>query len=135
MAVVSTSGVVVALLGGLAAIATRSENFVLPCSAKPFLIIAGILFLGAIACGIGANWPRRYRESGLEDLDALLSRDQWDDDPSEGERRVAKHRSELLTVHRRVNGTKADLLKWAMVLEAVAILSAAIVVGIILLAA
>lgn len=128
--VITTSGVLVSLLFGLAAIVTSAEGFEAPDTARILLTVALAFFLGAAVSGIRANTPRGYQEALLQDLMRLTEQQFWEARSEIGSRRSAEVRVVILGNARAANGRKANLLAWAMSLEvgAVGIVGAAVVV-------
>ncbi|HEV8681174.1 MAG TPA: hypothetical protein VGS09_00135 [Actinomycetota bacterium] len=133
VAVITTSGVLVSLLFGLAAIVTSTEGFEAPYAARVLLAVALGFFLGAAVLGIAVNAPRGYEEAASDNLRLLTEQEFWEARQAIGSRRAAEVRVEILQNARGANGRKARLLLWAMGLEvaAVAIVGAAVVVVLI----
>lgn len=131
--VITTSGVLVSLLFGLAAVVTESKTFQVPDAARYLLVLALVLFVGAAASGIVLNSPRKYVEAHPDDLERLLRRDVWDASGSLGGRRSAEARVKILRKARTINDGKAKWLLRAVFLEVAAVAAVAIGVAVILL--
>lgn len=130
LGVVTTSGVLVSLLFGLAAIVTQAEGFKAPPAARVLLVIALGLFLVAAGLSIRVNMPRGYKEADVAKLRRLTEAEFWEARSEIGARRAAELRVNVLASTRLANGRKAKTLFWAMVLEvaAIAVVGAAVVV-------
>lgn len=128
LAVITTSGALVTLLLGLAALSTEPDpTFALSKFAGSALAIALVLFVGAALCGLLTNWPFKSDQASPSDIEQLLSRDP---EPSsdQAQRDNAFARVAELKSGRRSNGHKARLLVVAMLLEVAAVVAVAIAV-------
>jgi hypothetical protein len=77
LAVITTSGALVTLLLGLAALVTKAQSYTPSLGARLLLIAALAAFLVAAALGIYCNVPRRYRELQPGSLRTLTAPDVW----------------------------------------------------------
>ncbi len=133
LAVITTAGVLVSLLLGLAAVVTSAKGFAVPDLARYLLAVALALFLGAAVTGIVTNWPRKYIEVADSDLERLTQPNLWEGPVLVGSRRAAEVRVMILRKARAINRAKARVLNWAMVLEVAAVAVVAVSVAVILL--
>jgi hypothetical protein len=130
LGVITTSGVLVTLLFGLAALSTKAQTFALPKSAGYFLVLALVLFFAAAITAILTNVPLEYDELQVERLyhalagNAPVSR-------AEAERRNARTDLEIVQSAKDLNEAKARLLLWAMGLEIAAVAAVAVAIGIV----
>jgi hypothetical protein len=131
LSVITTSGTLVTLLFGLAALSTKqAATFALPGSSKAFLVTALPFFVLAIAAGLGANVPWVYRNVTPAGLRATVD-DKWGDTPSVARKRVARTQIDVLEDARKVNGVKAWIVFGAIACELVALVLVGIAVGIV----
>jgi len=133
VAVITTSGVLVSLLFGLAALVTTSKQFVLPGLARALLVLSLPLFLLAAILGIKANVPMQYQEAGPEGLKGLLDPEFWNAPAARGIFESAEARLAILTSYRQQTTIKASALVRAMWAEVVGVCLVAIAVGVILM--
>lgn len=134
IAVVTTSGILVTLLFGLAALVTESENFVVPEKSRPWLYLALLGFVVAAGAALITNLPRNLesaRTYGPKSLDRLI-RLRWDDSPRAAKRRIALTRLGLLHSYKKVNNFKGRVLIAAVIAEVVAVAAVAVAVTIVL---
>lgn len=134
IAVITTSGVLVSLLFGLAAVVTASTRFVLPGAARVFLLLSLPCFLAAAVLGIRANLPMKYQEAGPEGLRRILEPQFWNGPAAVGTLRVAEVRVDILTSYRQQTTVKAKALVRAMWAEVAGVCLVALAVGVILVA-
>ncbi|OPY77672.1 MAG: hypothetical protein A4E65_02654 [Syntrophorhabdus sp. PtaU1.Bin153] len=135
VAVITTSGVLVSLLFGLAAVVTKSDTFVLPIPAKNFLVVSLILFVLAAVAGIISNWPLRYLQVEVSELKRFIEPKLWSGSSETAARRVAEAQVAVLARSRKLNLLKGRALLAGMILEVAAVVSLAMAVGFILLKA
>jgi hypothetical protein len=133
IAVISTSAVLVSLLFALAAVVTRSQDFVVPDAARALLVLALVLFLVAGVAGIVANYPVRYELIALPDLERLVQPEAWEGDAAVAGRRIAEVSVKVLAVARAKNELKGKALVAGMVAEVAAVTVVAASVAVILL--
>jgi hypothetical protein len=118
--VITTSGVLVSLLFGLAAVITSQEGFVLSDRARDWLAGALFFFVGAALAALVVNAPLRYRYVRADDLVKGLN-ERWGDSLRSAERTVARTRVDLYRVHLAKNQLKGKILLGAMGAEVVGI--------------
>jgi hypothetical protein len=134
LAVITTSGVLVSLLFGLGAVVLkRAETLGLPLAARLLLVAALAAFVAAAGLGLATNLPRTYTVVALADLRRMVTPGLWDRAERPAARRVAENRVELLAVARQLNGTKAQLLQWAVGAETTGVALVAAAVAVLLL--
>ena len=133
VAVITTSGVLVSLLFGLAAVVTKSENFVLPIQAKDLLVGSLVLFVLSAVAGIISNWPLRYVQLEVSDLERFTEPKIWSGSSETAARRVAEAQVMVLARARRLNLLKGSALLVGMIFEVAAVISLALAVTFILL--
>ena len=124
LAVITSAGVVVSLLLGLAPLVHKP-----PAVAQVCFAVALGLFAVAAALGIIASVPRRYQETAPEHLWPLLEDRFWYGRASIGKRRVAELRLNVLDWARGTNDGLGQLLVWALSLELAALVAVAVAVG------
>lgn len=128
LAVITTSGVLVTLLFGLAALSTKSEStFDLSGFAESALAVGLIFFVLAAIFGLRTNAPRDYEQASPSDIKLLLDEEPISDDDA-ARIDVAHVRVDELTAARARNGEKADLVLWAMRFEVLAVTAVAIAI-------
>jgi hypothetical protein len=133
LSVITTSGTLVTLLFGLAALSTKeAQTFTLPGGSKTFLVIALIFFVIAIIAALCTNVPWVYKNVTPEGLRSMVH-DHWGDDEPTGRRKVAYTQIAAITSARSVNGVKAWILLGAIASELLALVSVAIAVSIVIL--
>jgi len=120
--VITTSGVLVSLLFGLAAVVTGADAFEAPTPARVLLVIALVLFVVAAVLGILVNAPTdRYQEADTRDLRRLTDARYWEGRGPIGSRRAGEVRIRMLEAARVTNHTKALLLLGATIAEIAAV--------------
>ena len=131
--VITTSGTLVSLLFGLAAVVTSRKGFSVPFSARVLLLLAVVAFIAAALGGLAANLPlREYLEPEPESLRELTELDSWEAEVSIGARAIALARVDVLAAAREANDLKAVAVILAFAAEVVAIGLVAAAVGIVL---
>lgn len=128
VAVITTSGALVALLFGLVAVLTEAENFDLPQQSRGPLWLALILFTGAAVLALLTNLPLRYANVDPQGIKKTVD-DYVERPKSDAFTRIAVVRVEMYRSAKRANEVKARALFAAMVLEVAAVVSLAIAVG------
>lgn len=133
LAVVTTSGALVTLLFGLAALSTKAAaTFELEDAAKLPLAIALVLFVLAAVFALLTNWPLNYH--WVEPADVRKSVKQK---PPPTEERALKDmaltRLAVLEVAREKNVLKARFLIVALSLEVLAVAAVAVAIAIVIL--
>lgn len=131
LAVITTSGALVSLLFGLAAILTGAADYALPDASKPWIIGALAAFVLAGISAILTNVPLRYRGPTADALKGVIE-DRWDDAPATAEREVALTQVKVIRRAKRLNRLKGRALAIAISVEILGALSLAVAVAIIL---
>jgi hypothetical protein len=126
--VITTSGTLVTLMFGLAAVVTSATSFSLPVTARNILAVAAIGFLLAIVAALSANVPLNYMEPTAQGLLDLTEDAMWSADEKIGERAVARLYTKMINRARRMNMIKVRLLVAALVCEVLAGLVVAVAV-------
>jgi len=132
VAVVTTSGVLVTLLFALAGLSTQaSSTFVLPHSARAWLVAALISFVCAAVAALATNVPLQYEAVKADQIKSRL-----DEKPirsvDRAERDVAATRVKALEDAKRKNGIKGNLLFAAIGLEVLAVALVGVAVCIVI---
>jgi hypothetical protein len=127
---VTTSGVLVTLLLGVAALITSRAGYTLPPVAKPWLYSSMGSFVLAALGGLLTNIPVGYESPTVPAL-YNLAKDRWRDAATTAERTVYTTRLKVIASYKTSNKWKARILSTAIGLEVVAILLLAVTVGLI----
>ena len=90
LAVIGSSGTLVALLFGLSAVATTVRHFKLPAAAKPPLYVAAVLLVAAAVAGIMTNAPRSSKGTALSRLRPLVESPYWEYPAGPAQQEVAR---------------------------------------------
>ena len=77
LAVIGSSGTLVALLFGLSAVATTVRHFKLPAAARPPLYPPAVLLVAAAVAGIMTNAPRSSKGTAPRRLRPLVESPYW----------------------------------------------------------
>jgi len=133
VAVITTSGVLVSLLFGLAAVVTDAKGFALPGGSRVLLLVALILFILAAVGGIISNWPVKYLQVRIENLQRLVDAVNWSGPPKIASRRVAEAQVAILAHARRRNELKGYALIAAMITQVLAVVALAAAVALMLI--
>ena len=132
IAVITTSGALVTLLFGLAALSTkRSATFVLPDPAREWLTVALYLFVAAAVAALVTNFPIAYTAMTAAGLKGRLKESpirRLDDATKD----VALTRVKELESAKRKNSFKGAMLMVAMALEVLAVACVARAIALIL---
>jgi hypothetical protein len=129
MAVITSSGVVLTLLFGLAAVAESNSRFNIADAARPWLYASGGFFGGAAILALVTSVPLRYKAPKPEALVRQV-REAWTE--PEATQRVALTRVGMIASYRRRNGFKAWVLMFAMAAQVVAILLLAVAIKLVI---
>jgi hypothetical protein len=121
IAVVTTSGVLVTLLFALAGLSTQAAaTFVLPRSARGWLVAALVSFVMAAVCALATNAPLNYEAVTPDEIQGRLK-----ETPirptARAERDVALTRVKALRDAKRKNGWKGRFLFAAIAFEVLAV--------------
>jgi hypothetical protein len=134
MAVITTSGVLVTLLFGLATFSSRrTENLSIPVGASSLLVVALILFVAAALAAIFTNVPLDYQEFDAADFRSKIAA-AVAAPRAEAERKAAITDLEILRAAKERNEIKAKLLFRAVVLEVAAVAAVGLAVAFMLTA-
>jgi hypothetical protein len=132
IAVITTSGVLVTLLFGLAELSTKqSQTFALPHTARTWLQIGLALFFLSAVGALVANAPLIYQVVGAESIRQRLR----EDPPrtaSAAAKDIAFTRADALESAKKQNSAKGWALAIAMLCEALAVGCVAVAISVIL---
>ena len=128
IAVITSSGVMVALLLAVAGIAGKEQINSIPTVAKATVVIALAIFAAAALLGLLINWAYKYDEPGLKQLRQLV-RERWSASEAAAAQYVAESYLDTVTSYREHGHKKAVRLLWALTLEVLAIVVLAFAVG------
>jgi hypothetical protein len=131
VAVVSTSGILVALLFGFSTIARRSADIHIAQSARLWFYLALRAFALATATALLVAFPWRVEATRTAALEGVL-RDRWNDPESPARRRVAVTRLKLYATYRRANRRKGLLLALAILSEVAAVMLLGSAIGLVI---
>lgn len=132
LSVITSSGALVTLLFGLAALSTKeAQTFALPGAARVLLVLALASFFGAILSAIGSNLPFKYEMPLVPALRAVVD-DRWGDSEQDAERRLARTRLKMLESAKAKNTVKAYWLFTAVGFEVAAVALVASAVGVVI---
>jgi len=132
IAVITSSGVLVGILLGIAGLAGKDAIKHLPTEAKVLAVAALALFTVAALLGLLTNWAYQGKEPAVNQLKGLVA-DYWDKSAMSAEQFVAKSYLDSVASYRKQGNKKAAFLVWALVAEVAAIGLLAVGVGDILL--
>lgn len=125
VAVITTSGVLVSLLFGLAAVVTQAKSFELLAASRALLAVSLLLFVVAALGGIVSNWPLSYSQFHVEDLRRFVDAEYWGGPVDTASRRVAEAQVQILKRARRLNAIKGRALLFAMLIQVLAVVALA----------
>jgi hypothetical protein len=131
IAVITSSGVLVALLLGIAGLAGKDVIKHLPVHAMWLSLGALVFFTGAAILGLATNWASEMNQPSIKQLTELVS-DYWSVPATDAEQFVAESYLGSLKSYREQGNKKANCLVWALRLEVLAIGVLAVAVGDIL---
>lgn len=121
-ALITTSGVLVTLLTGVASLVKTAGTPRFP----PVVIIttgaALLLFAAAAGCGVVVGWNRRYAVTRSSTLDTMVE-DHWTDDEVDARNNVASLMVRTLETLRPSNGFKARWLAAGLVIQVIALVT------------
>ena len=109
----------------------KSQTFVLPSAARPWLIIALMLFFLSALCAILTNAPLSYEAAVVPSVKGRLN-EQPPRTASAAAKDIALTRLKALDDAKKKNGFKGKTLIVAMCLEALAVGCVAVAVSIVL---
>jgi hypothetical protein len=128
MAVITSSGVLVTLLFGLATLAQTRAQLNIVDSARPWLYASGGSFAAAAILALVTSWPRRYMSPKAEALVELV-RTHWADETAA--QRVALTRVGMIASYKKRNRIKAGVLIGAMGAQVAAVITLAVAVALV----
>jgi hypothetical protein len=131
LAVVSTSGVLVAVLFGFTTIARDGRALDIPASARLWFYVALGAFAVAAAFALAVMIPRGYDATNAVALADVL-RDRWQNPPWMARRRVAATRLKIYASYRRGNRRKGILLALAIACEVCAVFLLAVAIALVI---
>jgi hypothetical protein len=134
-AVITTSGVLVTLLFGLAALVTSRKSFIPPDSVRWLLSAAAGFFVAAAALGIRSNAPARYLQVQPDSLAILVTPEVWGQPGADAGRELTAAQLTELEDARARNQGKGRIVLAAMALQLVAILLTTAAISVTLLEA
>jgi hypothetical protein len=129
--VITTSGVLVSLLFGLATVLTGADNYQLPSGTKPWIYGALLGFVLAAVGGILTNIPMFYSGVEVAGLKAATKL-KMGDSADTAYVRVASTDVKLLATAQKLNNVKGWILLGAVVAQMAAVVSLALAVRVIL---
>ncbi|MFC3453060.1 hypothetical protein [Amycolatopsis speibonae] len=133
IAVITTSGTLVAVTLGFVALATRAPGFTLPHTAVILLVSALTVLVAAAVLGLLINVPARVPLIDAADLIVVAESSDWSIVDGESAREEYRQQARLLAGLRKVNRIRARALFGGLVLEVTAVLAQAASVVIVLL--
>lgn len=130
-ALVTTSGALVTLLGGLAALVKTGTPAQVPPTVAVMVCVALLLLAGAAGCGIVAGWNRVYAVATTATMREMLT-GHWKDNEIDARNNVATlHRHTVATL-RQANTFKARWVSTGLLLQLTALLALAVAVTLII---
>ncbi|MEJ2855718.1 MULTISPECIES: hypothetical protein [unclassified Saccharothrix] len=119
-ALITTSGVLVTLLTGVAALVKTAATPRFPVAVTATTGAALLLFAAAAACGVVAGWNRHYAVTAPRTLGRMVA-DHWTDDEVDARNNVATLMVRTLETLRHSNGFKARWVATGLVVQVVAL--------------
>jgi hypothetical protein len=110
----------VSLVFGIGAF-TTSRHYSASALVRMVLSDAVAAFALAAVAGIVVNWPMKYRDLTVKQLEQLVKPGLWERRADPAARRTAEARVKVLRRARNRNGLKAGALIAAMILQVIAI--------------
>lgn len=131
--VITSSGTLVTLLLGLAALVTKSSKFRLDRPERWLLAVSALLFVIAAAFGIVASTPFKFLLVDPRSLVSTVSAKVWATDGTELSRELTTARLAQLGDIRSRNELRAEILVAALTAQVTAVLLTATAVAAVLL--
>ena len=131
--VITSSGALVTLLFALTALVTAPTGYALPETSRYVLVLTLVGFALAAILAIIASRPQTYEEVLVSSLRDAATPEAMSSPAGEGEAAIAAVLINILEAARVKNGSKAQLLKWAVGAEAVAAVLLAVAAGSVLI--
>jgi hypothetical protein len=132
LSAITSSGTLVTLLLGAAALVTRRSDFAIPAAAAIWASVAIGLFVATAAIAIFALIPRTYADVSSEALDRLVGDEAWERSSEFASLEAARLRVDVIATARANNAAKARTLTAALAFEVIAVLCLAIAAILIL---
>jgi hypothetical protein len=130
-ALVTTSGALVTLLTGLAAVVKTGTTVRFSASALLAVVFALVLFVCAAACGIVAGWNRHYALASYTTLNRMLN-EHWTDGEVDARNNVATLHAITVNTLRRANGFKAACVSVGLIVQVIALITLGVAVTIVI---
>lgn len=121
IAIISTSGTLVAIVLGFVALATRSQSYTLPPTAVLLLVLALAGLVAASAGGLLINMPARTPIIDAGELAEVAEQADWNRVNPDSLRAEYRIQAKLLIELRKVNRVRARLLIFALLVEVLAL--------------
>ncbi|MFI9010970.1 hypothetical protein ACIGNX_27405 [Actinosynnema sp. NPDC053489] len=119
-ALITTSGVLVTLLTGVAALVKTASTPRFPVVVTATTGAALLLFAAAAACGVVAGWNRHYAVAAPRTLERMVA-DHWTDDEVNARNNVADLMVRTVETLRHSNAFKARWVATGLVVQVVAL--------------
>jgi hypothetical protein len=126
-ALITTSGALVTLLVGVAAVVKTAATARFPPSVPVAVGAALLLFAIAAGCGVLAGWNRHYAVAKATTLARMLT-DHWTDDEVDARNNVASLLVTTLSTLRSANEFKARWVAIGLVVQVVALVALGVAV-------
>lgn len=120
-ALVSSSGALVTLFGGLAAIVKTGSVVRIPTVVLPVVCGALILLAAAATCGIVAGWNSAYTVASTATLQAMLAK-HWTDTEVDARNNVSTMHAKTVHTMRAAGNVKARWVSAGLILQVAALL-------------
>jgi hypothetical protein len=130
-ALVTTSGALVTLLAGLAAVVKGGTTIRISPGTLAVVVLALVLFVCAAACGIAAGWNRHYALATYRTLHRMLN-EHWTDDEVDARNNVATLHSLTVRTLRQANAFKAACVTVGLVAQVLALVALGVSVVLVL---
>jgi hypothetical protein len=121
IAIISTSGTLVAIVLGFVALATRNPAFVPSATVVTLLVVALGGLVVAAAAGLLVNAPTRTPVIDAQQLLAIAEQPDWDRVDAASRRAEYRLRAEFLVEVRRLNRWRARVLLAGLLVEVCAL--------------
>jgi hypothetical protein len=123
LSIVSSSGVLITLLFGIATLVRGKSELIAPLAPRVLLAAGLVAFLIAILLGLAVNQPlsKYYEPVPVQSLRRAVESSNWKLDAIEAARRVSERRVEEIDTWRDGNGRKAARLYVAGISQAVGV--------------
>ncbi|SFW74809.1 hypothetical protein [Amycolatopsis australiensis] len=121
IAIISTSGTLVAIVLGFVALATRNPAFVPPATVVALLVVALAGLVVAAAAGLLVNAPARMPVIDAQELLAIAEQTDWDHVDADSRRAEYRLQAQLLMEIRRVNRWRARVVLAGLLVEVCAL--------------